>query len=115
MKAQNAKRARPQNSGRRVKTLRLPLDWPFLPGCISTVYSRCGKRRCACKAKPANLHGPYYRWTGLVKGKPTTITLGAAEARECQRRIQRFRRLQERLRDWTVRAMEHAPWKERQD
>jgi hypothetical protein len=48
-----------------------------------------------CKARPPKLHGPYYRWTGVVDGKPRTITLSAAEARECQRRIRRFRRFQE--------------------
>ena len=93
-----------------VKTLYLPLDWPFLPGCISTARSRCGQPGCACKAKPPRLHGPYFRWTGLVAGKPTTITLSAKEARECQRRIKRFRRLQKRLRHWIAQGMRCAPW-----
>lgn len=116
MQAQNKN---PSHSSRRkttspkVKTLWLRLDWPLLPGCISTVRSRCGRPRCICKARPPKLHGPYYRWTGLLDGKPTTITLSAAEARECQRRIKRFRRLQERLQGWIARAMQRAPWNER--
>ena len=116
-----APKTKPAQSPRRkrtthtVKTSWLRLDWPLLPGCISTAHSRCGQPRCACKGKPPRLHGPYYRWTGLVAGKPTTITLSATEARECQRRIQRFRRLQKRLRDWIARGMQCAPWNQRQD
>jgi hypothetical protein len=93
----------------------LRLDWPLLPGCISTVHSRCGKARCVCKGKPPKLHGPYYRWTGLVQGKPTTITLSEAEARDCERRIRRLRRLEERLSRWLERAMRQAPWNLRSD
>jgi hypothetical protein len=50
-----------------------------------------------------------------VNGKPTTITLSPAEARECQRRIRRFRRLQEQLHHWLARAMKRAPWNQRPD
>jgi len=118
MQAPNTKASRSsprKSSGRETKTLWLRLDWPFLPGCISTARSRCGRPRCVCRGKPPKLHGPYYRWTGLVKGKPTTITLSAAEARECQRRIRRFRRLQERLHRWLAQAMQRAPWNQRPD
>lgn len=106
---------RPKSRGHSVELLWLRVDWPLLPGCISTAYCRCGRPRCACKGKPPKLHGPYYRWTGLVAGKPTTITLTAAEARECQRRIKRFRRLQKRLRDCIAQGMRGAPWNQRQD
>ena len=101
--------------GTKTKTLWLRLDWPFLPGCISTAHSRCGRPRCVCQGNPPKLHGPYHRWTGLVNGKPTTITLSAAEARECQRRIRRFRRLQDRLHRWLAHAMQNAPWNQRPD
>lgn len=116
MQAQNtraSRSSRPKITPAKVKTLWLRLDWPLLPGCISTVRSRCGRPRCVCKAKPPKLHGPYHRWTGLIDGKPTTITLSAAEARECNRRIRRFRRLQERLHRLIGRAMRHAPWNQR--
>lgn len=104
---------RPRAKAASAKILWLRLDWPLLPGCISKAYSRCGQPRCACKGKPPKLHGPYYRWTGLVAGKPTTITLDLAEARECQRRIKRFRSLQKRVRQWIAQAMRCAPWKDR--
>ena len=116
MQARKTKPTKPtnrKNPSPPVKTLWLRLDWPCLPGCISTVHSRCGQPRCACKGKAPKLHGPYYRWTGLVAGKPTTITLSAAEARECQRRINRYRRLQERLREWIAQGMQCAPWNQR--
>ena len=115
MKQQKSKRTHPKDGSTTVKTLALRLDWPLLPGCISTARSRCGQPRCACKGKPPKLHGPYYRWTGLVAGKPTTITLSAIEARECQRRIKRFRRLQKCLRELIAQAMRCAPWYQRLD
>jgi hypothetical protein len=113
MQAQKRKTQKPGTPGLRKKSVWLCLEWPLLPGCISTARSRCGKPQCACKAKPPKLHGPYYRWTGLIKGKPTTITLSKAEAQECQRRIQRYRRLQRCLRQWTKQALEGAPWNQR--
>jgi hypothetical protein len=115
MQPQKSKPTHPKNGSNTVKTLRLRLDWPLLPGCISTARSRCGQPRCACKGKPPKLHGPYYRWTGLVAGKPTTITLSPTEARECQRRIKRFRRLQKCLRQLVAKGIRCAPWNQRQD
>ena len=40
-----------------------------LPGSITICRTRCGKPRCACKADPPALHGPYIQWTRTVKGK----------------------------------------------
>src|SRR6266571_4389192 len=34
-----------------------------LPGSIVIRRTRCGKPRCACKADPPALHGPYIQWT----------------------------------------------------
>jgi hypothetical protein len=47
---------------------------------------RCGKRTCRCRLDPNYLHGPYYRWTGWINGKPTTKTISEEIARECQKR-----------------------------
>ena len=32
-----------------------------LPGSIVIRHTRCGKPRCACKADPPALHGPYIK------------------------------------------------------
>jgi len=50
-----------------------------LPGSIVIRRTRCGKPRCACKAGPPALHGPYIQWTRTVKGKTVTRTLTAAQ------------------------------------
>ena len=34
-----------------------------LPGSLVIRHTRCGKRRCACRADPPALHGPYIQWT----------------------------------------------------
>jgi hypothetical protein len=50
-----------------------------LPGSIVIRRTRCGKPRCACKADPPALHGPYIQWTRTVKGKTVTRTLTQAQ------------------------------------
>jgi hypothetical protein len=49
-----------------------------LPGSITIRRTRCGKPRCACKADPPALHGPYIQWTRTVNGKTVTRTLTSA-------------------------------------
>jgi hypothetical protein len=50
-----------------------------LPGSITIRRTRCGKTRCACKADPPALHGPYIQWTRTVNGKTVTRTLTQAQ------------------------------------
>jgi hypothetical protein len=85
-------------------------DGPILPGSVSTARGRCGKKRCACKAHPPRLHGPYRRWTGFLKGKRTTITLTKDEAEECKRRIRHFRKLQQEIDKLILTSLAKAPW-----
>jgi hypothetical protein len=92
------------------KKITLHITLPLLPGSLSTARSTCGKPRCACKAKPPKLHGPYYRWTGFLEGKRTTKTLTAGQARECQRRIRHYRALEKQIRQLLRHALQHAPW-----
>jgi len=95
------------------KRTSFPISLPLLPGCVSTARSTCGKPNCACKDKPPKLHGPYYRWTGIIEGKHTTKTLTPGQALECRKRIRNFRALQHKLRQLLHRALQNAPWKER--
>jgi hypothetical protein len=93
---------------------RIDVDWPILPGSISTAKSRCGNEGCACrKKKEPRLHGTYYRWTGFIQGKRTTKTITKEVALECKRRIRRFRKLQKELDALLVQALKHAPWSPR--
>lgn len=85
-------------------------DGPILPGCISTARSTCGKKNCACKAKPPKLHGTYYRWTGAINGKRTTVTISKEVAAKCSLRIKNFRRLQKTLDKIIAEALKNAPW-----
>ena len=89
----------------------IDIDWPLLPGSISTAISRCGKEGCACRHRSRpQLHGVYYRWTGFIEGKRTTRTISPEIARECQRRIKRFRKLQRQLDALLTQALKEAPW-----
>src|SRR5437763_11511166 len=69
-------------------TKRIDIDWPILPGSISTARSQCGNKGCACRKKRSpRLHGTYYRWTGFIDGRRTTKTISKETAQECKRRI----------------------------
>jgi len=88
----------------------ITFNGPVLPGSLSTVYSRCGKPKCACKARPPRLHGPYNRWTGFIDGRRTTKTLSRKAAAECRRRIRNYRRLQKHIDKLLQEALARAPW-----
>ena len=49
------------------------------PGSVVIRRTRCGKPRCACKADPPALHGPYIQWTRTVAGKTVTRRLTPAQ------------------------------------
>ena len=88
----------------------IELEWPILPGSISTARSRCGKAGCACKLSRPRLHGIYYRWTGFIGGKRTTKTVSKEVAQECIRRIRSYRRFQRDLATLLRKALAEAPW-----
>lgn|SRR5258708_30810983 len=91
--------------------LKITADGPILSGSISTAMSQCGKPNCACKAKRPRLHGPFYRWTGVIDGKRTTKTISKDLAKECERRIARYRTLQKKLDQILKEAILDGPWK----
>ena len=86
---------------------------PILPGSVSTAMARCGKKTCKCHENLSQRHGPYYRWTGLIDGKRKTVTLTRVEAKECQRRIKNFKKLQAALAKIVKAALKTAPWTDR--
>jgi len=102
-----------QNRSSAQEKLTLRITLPLLPGSLSTARSTCGKPNCACKAKPPKLHGPYYRWTGFLEGKRTTKTLTPEQARECRKRIARFRTLEKQIQQLVRQALQDAPWNQR--
>jgi hypothetical protein len=83
---------------------------PILPGTISIAYAKCGKTTCRCRQDSKYLHGPYYRWTGWINGKPTTKTVSEEVARECQKRIENYKELQKKIDKTVVDALDQAPW-----
>lgn len=84
---------------------------PILFGTISTTQGTCGKPACKCHTGPKYHHGPYYRWTGVLDGKPTTITLQKEVARECEKRIRNYKAFQKQLKRILNESIKAAPWK----
>ena len=83
---------------------------PILSGTISIAHAKCGKATCRCRQDSNYLHGPYYRWTGWINGKPTTKTVTEEVARECQKRIENYKDLQKKIDDTVADALDQAPW-----
>ena len=84
--------------------------YPVLPGSISVVYSTCGRKHCACHVDSKKLHGPFYRWTGFIKGKRTTKTINQKIAKECKKRINNYKKLCKVWDRVTQKAIANAPW-----
>jgi hypothetical protein len=80
-----------------------------LPGTVVVRRMRCGKARCACKADPPTLHGPYIQWTRTVDGKTVTRFLSPDQLARYQPWFDNARRLKElvaKLETVSVQAME---------
>jgi len=88
----------------------IKFDEPILNGSISTAKSKCGKLNCACKARRPKLHGTYYRWTGIIRGRRTTKTISVDVARECKKRIARYLKLKKKIDLLLEQALKDAPW-----
>ena len=66
-----------------------------LPGSITTRQMRCGHARCACKADPPKLHGPYTYWTRKQHGRTIARLLTAEQIERYQPQIDNARRLRQ--------------------
>lgn len=53
---------------------------PMRRGTFSVQYLRCNKAGCACAARPAARHGPYYRVVRVVDGRTRSRHVPAAQA-----------------------------------
>jgi len=68
---------------------------PCLPGSITTRQMRCGRARCACKADPPKLHGPYTYWTRKEHGRTIARLLSTEQIERYQPQIDNARRLRQ--------------------
>lgn len=87
-------------------------EGPIMSGSISAVMSRCNNRECACFQDESKMHGPYYRWTGVIGGKRTTKNISKEVIKECERRIRNYRKLQQQIERALTKAFRSAPWDE---
>ncbi len=82
-----------------------------LPGSITTRQMRCGRARCACKAEPPKLHGPYTYWTRKQQGRTIARLLDAEQIERYQPQIANARRLRQlvaALEALAITTAEHA-------
>lgn len=64
-------------------------------GSVVQRFMPCGKPGCRCQADPPQLHGPYWQWSRVVRGKTITRRLTEGQARLYQEWIANRRRLAE--------------------
>lgn len=84
---------------------------PCLPGSITTRQMRCGRARCACKADPPKLHGPYTYWTRKQHGRTIARLLTPEQTERYQPQLDNARRLRQlvtALEALAVQAAENA-------
>lgn len=82
----------------------------ILPGTISKAKAACGSTLCKCKKNKKFWHGPYYRWTGIIENKRTTITLTKKISLECKRRIKNYRNFKKKIQKILTLSIRSAPW-----
>lgn len=83
----------------------------LLPGSVVIRHMRCGKRRCACKADPPALHGPYIQWTRTAAGKTVTRFLSPEQLARYQPWFDNARQLKDlvaKLEAASLHALEQA-------
>jgi hypothetical protein len=95
---------------RRGVKVEISVTGPVLPGTVSIFTPKCGQKHCRCATDDEFRHGPYYRWSGFLDGRRTTVNLSEDEAKECRRRINNWRKLQKQLASITEHALQGAPW-----
>jgi len=86
------------------------LSGEILPGSVSASFLACGKKNCACSGEKPRLHGPYYRWTGFINNKKTTVTLHASIIEETQKKIENYKELLNEIETIKIKALNNAPW-----
>ena len=91
------------------KNIRIKL--PILDGSVSTATAKCGNKNCGCQKDKKKWHGPYYRWTGKIGEKRTTVTLSEDQAKECEKWIASCRDLLLQIETLLKKTKNDAPWK----
>ena len=94
----------------KAQVINIKISGEILPGSISPSYLACGKKNCACYGKNPKLHGPYYRWTGFINNKKTTVTISGDVLYESQKRIDNYKQLMEEIESIKINALKNAPW-----
>lgn len=94
---------------RRKITLSAPA--PILTGSVVSLMAPCGKKNCRCHSDKDKQHGPYYRWTGVINGKRTSVALSPDVFEECKQRIKNYRLLLAELERAALLALNNPPWK----
>jgi hypothetical protein len=84
----------------------------ILPGSINVVMNRCGKPRCACRADPPRLHGPYITWTRKLAGKTITRPLTTEQAERYRPWFENNRRLRELVSELEALSLQTATHEE---
>ena len=82
---------------------------PMLPGSVSEQWNVCGAPTCRCKDRDdPQKHGPYYQLSFTVGGKSSSMFIKKADLTEVRRRMKRFQRFKQWVKDLVVANVELA-------
>ena len=65
-----------------------------VPGTIRTIYTKCGKKNCACQTDQKARHGPYCLWDRRVNGKLSSKMVPKKMAAQIERWIENRKTLE---------------------
>ena len=84
---------------KKMKDLKLKIvDFDLaIPGTIRTIYTKCGKKNCACQTDKKARHGPYCLWDRKVNGKLSSKMVPKKMASQITRWIENRRMLEKAL------------------
>lgn len=78
-----------------MKNANTKISLPILSGSLTTATAKCGNKSCRCQKDKKYWHGPYYRWSGMLDGKRTTVTLSGDQVEMCRTAIENYKKLKE--------------------
>lgn len=96
------------------KKSNIEINGPIINGSVTIAYAKCGQKNCRCHADRKAMHGPYYRWSGMVDGRKTTRTIDLALAQKIKSWIKNYQKLQKKIDQLIKDTLESEEWEKKE-
>lgn len=106
--SQSSKKQQPLKQATSALRRRIQQIDGVLSGTLHTRTKVCGRPNCRCAQDPEARHGPYVEWSRRHDNRLVHRILTPEEAKQVQRAIANYRKIQELLAQWeqkTIKAV----------